>query len=127
MSIVNITQRGSFSKTENYLRRLSNFDFTDIFNKYGALGVTALQNATPIDTSLSANSWYYTIEKKGSYQRLRWHNSNVRDGVPVVILIEYGHATRNGGLVQARPFIMEAIGPIMQQISEEVWKEVTKD
>lgn len=127
MSSVNITTSGSFSKTENYLRRLQQLDLTDIFHKYGAMGVTALATATPIDSGLSAQSWYYTIERKSPYQRLRWMNSDVVEGLPVVILVEYGHATRNGGIVQARPFIMQAIGPVIQQCVDEVWKEVTRD
>lgn len=84
-------------------------------------------DATPIESGLSAHSWYYEIEKGTPYQRLRWHNSDVQEGIPVVILIEYGHGTRNGGIVTARPFIMQAISPIIQQAVDEVWKEVTKN
>lgn len=124
---IQVNVKGDFNKTQKYLRRLQQLDLTDIFNKYGAMGVTALTAATPIDSGLSAHSWYYLIEKKPPYQRLRWLNSDVVDGVPVVILVEYGHATRNGGLVQARPFIMQAIGPIIQLCIDEVWKEVTRD
>jgi hypothetical protein len=127
MSDIQITTRGSFSKTENYLRRLNNLDLSAIFDKYGPMGVSALQNATPRDSGLSALSWYYTIEKKHPYQRLRWRNNDVQDGVPVVILIEYGHGTRNGGIVQAYPFIMQAISPVIQQAVDEIWREVTRD
>lgn len=127
MSSIQVSTKGSLSKTEHYLRRLNTLNFTDIFNKYGALGVTALANATPIESGLSSLSWYYEIEKKGPYQRLRWHNSDVQEGIPIVVLIEYGHGTRNGGIVQAHPFIMEAISPVIQQAVDEIWKEVTKN
>lgn len=127
MSDIQVHVKGSFSKTEYYLRRLNNIDLTNIFNKYGPMGVDALANATPVDSSLTAHSWYYEIEKKGSRQSLHWSNSNVRDGIPIVILIEYGHGTRNGGIVQAHPFIMDAISPIIQQAVDEIGREVTKD
>ena len=124
---IKITQRGSFDQTENYLRRLENLNLRPILEHYGDLGVAALANATPIDSSLTANSWYYDILQNKNYWALHWHNTNEREGVPIVILIEYGHATRNGGFVQARPFIMDAIGPVIEQANEAIMKEVTKD
>ena len=98
----------------------------DILNKYGALGVTALSNATPADTGVTAHSWSYTIVDTPGYSSIRWHNSNVRDGIPIVVLLQYGHGTGRGGFVQGRDFIMPAIRPLFDQITEEVWKEVTR-
>jgi hypothetical protein len=124
--MINFTQTGSFDKTEAYLARLKQEDLSAVLNKYGEMGVNALSNATPIDSGLTAQSWYYTIESRRGYYSIRWHNSNVQSGLPIAVLIQYGHGTRNGGYVQGRDYIMPAIQPIFDQIAEEAWKEVTR-
>ena len=123
---ITITQTGDFNKTEAYLARLKQEDLSAVLNKYGEMGVNALSNATPIDSGLTAQSWYYTIESRRGYYSIRWHNSNVQSGLPIAVLIQYGHGTRNGGYVQGRDYIMPAIRPIFDQIAAEAWKEVTR-
>lgn len=125
---ITFTQRGSFPKnTLKYLERLKGGNRAfDILQKYGDIGVAALSSATPIDSGLSAKSWYYTIVQEKGYYSIRWHNSNVRNGIPIVVLIQYGHGTKNGGIVQGRDFINPAMRPIFEQITNDAWKEVTK-
>lgn len=123
---ISVTQKGSFHNTERYLRRLSALDVDRILNKYGERGVAALSAATPIDSSLTANSWYYEIVQRPGYHSIRWHNSNVQNGRPIAILLEYGHGTRNGGYVQGHDYIMPAILPVFEQINKEVWEEVIR-
>lgn len=120
-----VTQKGSFNKTDRYLRRLSRIDLNAILSKYGERGVEALAAATPIDTSLTANSWYYEIVTRPGYYSIRWRNSNIQNGSLVAVLLEYGHGTRNGGYVQGRDYVMPAIIPLFEAIQEEVRKEVT--
>lgn len=124
--MITITQTGNFNKTEEYLSRLSKGDLSQVLNKYGTLGVNALSNATPVDSGLTSESWYYTIEARRGYYSIRWHNTNVRNGIPIAVLIQYGHGTRNGGYVQGRDYIMPAMRPVFDQIAAEVWKEVTR-
>lgn len=124
--MINITTKGSFDNTERYLKKLQNPNLLSILNKYGSLGVTALSNATPRDSGLTAGSWNYTITQRKGYYSIRWHNTNVRDGIPIAVLLQYGHGTRNGGYVQGRDYINPAIQPIFDQIAAEAWKEVTK-
>lgn len=123
--MITFTEKGSFNKTERYLNRLKTADLFAVLEKYGSLGVNALSNATPVDTGLTSQSWYYTIErKKGSYSII-WHNRNQVNGTPIAILLQYGHGTRNGGYVQGRDYINPAIQPIFDQIAAAAWKEVT--
>ena len=124
--MITITQKGSFNNTERYLRRLKDAQRLNILNKYGSLGQNALSNATPSDSGLAAASWYYTIQQRPGYYSIRWHNSDVENGFPVAIMIQYGHGTGTGGYVQGRDYIMPAIRPIFDQIAAEAWKEVTK-
>jgi len=96
--------------------------------KYGAIGVQALSQATPRDSGDTANSWYYEIVQRPGYYAIHWLNSHVEDPgrIPVAVLLQYGHATRNGGYVQGRDYINPAMRPIFDQIAAEMWKEVTK-
>jgi hypothetical protein len=90
------------------------------------LGVNALSNATPANSGLAAASWSYTIEQRPGYYSIRWHNSDIENGFPVAVMIQYGHGTGTGGYVQGRDYIMPAMRPIFDQIAAEAWREVTR-
>lgn len=88
------------------------------------MGVKALKDATPIDSKLTAESWSYTVRRKGAFYSITWRNSNVVDGVPVIILLQYGHGTGTGGWVEGEDLINPVIRPLFDKIAEDVWKEV---
>jgi hypothetical protein len=120
-----LTSKGSFKNTETFLNKMLRGDIYGNLSKYGQQGVAALSAATPVESSLTANSWYYEIEKKGKTVTIIWRNSNVVNGVPIAIILQYGHATGTGGYVQGRDYINPAIKPVMDQIALDVWKVVT--
>jgi hypothetical protein len=124
--MITITQKGSFNTTERYLRRLKTAELYAVLNKYGSLGVTALSNATPVESGETAASWTYTIQQRHGYYSIRWHNTHEHQGVPIAVLLQYGHGTGTGGYVQGRDYIMPAIRPIFDQMAIEAWKEVTR-
>lgn len=124
--MITITQKGSFNNTERYLNRLKKLQVSSILNKYGSLGVAALSNATPVESGLTAASWTYSIVQRPGYYSIRWHNSHIERGIPIAVILQYGHGTGTGGYVQGRDYIMPAVRPIFDQIVNEVWKEVTK-
>jgi len=124
--MITITQKGNFDTVTKYLNRLKTQDVYSVLNRYGSIGVNALSNATPVDSGETASSWYYSIVVRKGYYSIRWHNRHVESGIPIAVLIQYGHATRNGGYVQGRDFIMPAMRPIFDQIAAEAWREVTK-
>jgi len=126
MAMITITEKGDFRNTERYLSRLSKGDLSHILNKYATLGMNALSNATPVESGLTANSWYYTIESRPGYYSIRWHNHHVENGVPIAVILQYGHGTGTGGYVQGRDYINPAIRPIFDQIVADAWREVTK-
>lgn len=124
--MITFKQKGNFVKTEKFLQNVSNINYLSILQKYGQEGVTALENATPVESGLTAISWSYEIKKtRGSYS-IVWNNSNIVDGVPIAILLQYGHGTNNGGYVQGRDYINPALRPIFDKIAIEAWREVTK-
>ena len=120
-----VKHRGNFNKTEKFLRRMSKTDFLRKLEKYGREGVAALASATPVESGLTASSWDYEIHSSRGSFSISWTNSNVNNGVPIAILIQYGHGTRNGGYVQGRDYINPAIQPIFDKMSNDIWKEVT--
>jgi hypothetical protein len=124
--MITFTQKGSFKNTERYLSRLKQAQLFAVLEKYGSLGVAALSNATPVEYGLTAASWSYTIVQRPGYYSIRWHNSHNNKGVPIAILLQYGHGTGTGGYVQGRDYINPAVRPIFEQMANEAWKEVTK-
>ena len=125
-SIIQFKQKGDFSKTESFLKKLRKLDLDSALRKYGELGVQALANATPVETGKTAASWDYKIERGKGVVTITWTNSNVNNGVPIALLIQYGHGTGTGGYVQGRDYIKPAIRPIFDQLAEALWKEVTE-
>lgn len=124
--MISFKHKGDFSKTSRYLERAKEAIHLGYLNKYGEEGVAALAAATPVDSGLTANSWYYEIENRRGQVKLAFHNSNIQNGVPIAIILQYGHGTRNGGFVQGRDYINPAIQPIFNDITERAWKEVTR-
>lgn len=124
--MIKVSQKGNLSKTYNFLNDIKTMDFLKRLDDYGRQGVRALSEATPVDSGKTAESWSYKIEKKGSTLTISWFNSNIEDGVPIAILLQYGHATSNGGFVQGRNYINPAIQPIFDRIADSAWKEVVR-
>ena len=124
--MITITSKGDFSKLTNWLNKAKKTTELDILDKYGREGVAALSSATPIDSGETAKSWYYKIERKKGLIRLLFCNSNVQDGVPIAIILQYGHATRNGGWVEGQDFINPETKKVFDKIAADLWKEVTQ-
>lgn len=117
--------RGSTDKLERFLKAVQKLDIGAIAASQAQLGVEALANSTPIDTDVAAQSWSYEVSQNGGGVTITWLNSDVENGFPVVIMLQYGHGTGTGGYVQGRDFINPAIQPVFDQIADTVWKAVT--
>lgn len=95
-----------------------------VAEKYANEGVNALSSATPVDTGLTAKSWDYEISNTDTSTTIYWKNSNVVNGVPIAVLIQYGHGTKNGGYVEGIDYINPALRPIFEKMAQDAWKEV---
>ena len=124
--MIKFKQKGDFSKLTKFLEKTKEAVKLEDLDRFGKAGVSALASATPVETGLTANSWYYKIERDNGSAAISFHNSNIQNGVPIAIILQYGHGTRNGGWVQGRDYINPAIQPIFDQIANEAWKEVTE-
>jgi len=119
-------QKGDFSKLTRYLEKAKHAVRLSDLDKYGREGVAALASATPVESGLTANSWYYEITNKNGLVAIDFKNSNVNKGVLIAIILQFGHGTGSGGWVQGRDYINPAIQPIFDKIADDAWREVTK-
>ena len=124
--MIKFRQKGDFSKLTHYLEKVKEIVKLGDLDKYGREGVVALASATPVDTGLTASSWRYEIQHGNDSVSITFYNDNIQNGVPIAIILQYGHGTRNGGYVQGRDYINPAIKPIFDKITEDAWKEVTR-
>lgn len=124
--MISFRQKGDFSKLDRFLERAKAAAHLSILDKYGREGVAALASATPMDTGKTADSWFYEISHDNGSATITFSNSNINKGVPIAIILQYGHGTGTGGWVEGRDYINPAIQPIFDRIANEAWKEVTK-
>ena len=124
--MISFRQKGDFSKLTSYLERVKEVVKFGDLDRYGREGVAALSSATPVDTGLTASSWSYDIKHQNGSVTISFNNSNIKEGVPIAIILQYGHGTGTGGWVQGRDYINPAIQPVFDSIAEAAWKEVTK-
>ena len=124
--MISFRQKGDFSKLTKISERAKESVKLGDLDKYGRAGVEALASATPVDSGLTANSWYYEIENKNGSASITFLNRNIQNGVPIAIILQYGHGTGTGGWVQGRDYINPAIQPLFDKIADDAWKEVTK-
>lgn len=127
--LVTFNSKGDFSNTKKYLNKLLNREYLNVLDKYGKMGVKALEDATPKDTGLTSTSWYYRISVEGDKTTIGFYNdSTVKNKTGyefnIVILLQYGHATRNGGWVEANDFVNPTIKPIFDEIANAAWNEI---
>lgn len=124
--MISFNSKGDFKKTQSFLEKAKRLEIQSVLDRYGSVGVSALSSATPVESGATASAWYYEVSiKRGAYT-ITFFNSNVNKGVPIAIILQYGHGTRNGGWVNGRDYINPSIQPVFDEIVEEAWKEVTK-
>lgn len=124
--MISFRQKGDFKSITSFLEKSKNSINVGLLDKYGKEGVSALSSATPVDTGLTAKSWHYKVSSNNGKASISFYNSNIQNGVPIAIILQYGHATRNGGWVQGRDYVNPAIRPVFDKLADSAWREVTK-
>ena len=122
--MIKFSQKGDFSKLTSFLEKAKEVVKLGDLDKYGKAGVKALESATPMDSGLTANSWYYTIERNDNTVSINFHNSNIQNGIPIAIILQYGHGTGTGGWVEGRDYINPAIQPIFDNLVKDAWEVI---
>lgn len=124
--MITFRQKGDFSKTTRFLEKAREVVRLGDLDKYGRAGVAALSSATPVDSGKTAASWSYEITNQNGMAAITFKNSNINQGVPIAIILQYGHGTGTGGWVEGRDYINPAIQPIFDEIANQVWEEVRR-
>jgi hypothetical protein len=124
--MIQFKHKGDWSKTTGFLEKAKNIVKLGNLDRYGREGVAALASATPVDTGLTASSWKYEIKRTRGSVSINFLNTNIQNGVPIALILQYGHGTRNGGWVEGRDYINPAVQPIFDRLAKEMWEEVTK-
>ncbi len=124
--MITFGHKGDFSGATKFLEGLTKPSIEHVLDKYGQAGVAALASATPVNTGVTASSWYYEIRNQNGTYSIDFCNSNINDGVPIAVILQYGHGTGNGGWVEGIDYINPALKPIFEKIADEAWREVTK-
>lgn len=122
--MIGFKHKGDFEKTTEMLEKIKRNQRIRALDKYGQAGVDALASVTPRDTGLTASSWYYEIIESEGRTTITFNNSNIQNGIPIAIILQVGHATRNGGWVEGIDYINPALRPIFDTIADAAWKEV---
>lgn len=117
---------GEYRRTRKFLDNLKQLRIIEILNKYGELGVKALQAATPEDTGRTSSMWNYEIAKDDEGYVIYFTNDNFNEGVNIAIILQYGHATGTGGYFSGVDYINPTMAPIFEQLTGDAWNEVTK-
>lgn len=117
-----ITATGSFKDTMTFLEKIKMKSYLSNIEAIAQEGVERLKAATPVDTGVTADSWGYTITKTDSSVKITWTNDNSTKGIPIVVLLHYGHGTRQGGYVEGRDFINPALKPLMDKLEGLTWE-----
>ena len=124
--MITFRHKGDFSKLTSFLEKAKEAVRLGTLDKYGREGVAALASATPVDSGETAKSWSYEIVHENGRSTINFCTSNINQGVPIAIILQYGHGTGTGGWVEGRDYINPAIQPIFDKIANDAWREVTK-
>lgn len=124
MSEFSLESKGSFDKTEAWLRGLARLDALNVLERFGREGVNALRAATPVESGETANSWTYEVKKDATSYSIIWSNTHIEKGAPIAILLQHGHGTGTGGYVQGRDYINPVMRPIFDRMADAGWKVV---
>ena len=125
MSMIKFTAKGDFKKTSDFLKAMKERKQYKVLEKYAQKGVDALREATPKRTGLTSESWSYEIKQDSKSFTISWLNTNFHEGVPIALILQFGHGLKQGGYIKGRDYINPAMQPIFDELADMVWKEVT--
>lgn len=124
--MLSIKSSRDFPKTDKFFKKMLEIPDLSEFDKYGKAGVAALAAATPVDSGTTADSWQYEVVKRDGQVKVEFYNTNVNKHVNIAIILQYGHATRNGGWVEGRDYINPAVRSLFDELAENAWEEVKR-
>ena len=127
--MITINISGRFEKATSFLRKATRVSSitSNAASDVGSTIKSEVADLTPVDTGETARSWFVKINSEGSLVRISLNNSNATSiGVPIPILLMYGHRTKSGRFVAGHDFVTPTFNKrvidIVKRIREEVHK-----
>lgn len=124
--MISFETKGDFTRAMRWLTDLEHAEFYKKVDGLAAKGTAALSAATPVRSGVTARSWHHKVTITKTSCKIEWLNSNVNRGVPIAVILQYGHGTGTGGFVAGQDYINPAMRPVFDQIANEVWNEVKR-
>lgn len=125
ISVFTVRHKGNFNHFEQFCNRALRRDYLNTLAQYCELGLEALREATPTDSGETAAAWNYEIENGDGQTKVWFTNDHEQNGINVVILLIYGHGTKNGGYVEGVDFVSPALRPIFQEVADRMFEKLT--
>lgn len=125
MGLITVKTGKNWKDTNDWLNKLESLKIRNALEEYAETGLQLLRDNTPVDTGLTRDSWSYEIKEENGKVSLSYSNSN-RDDYEnsIVLLLVYGHPTRNGGYVIANDFVTPSVTDVFDNIVNKIWEEV---
>lgn len=117
---MSLSWQGDYRATKRWMDKMEAGSVADVLRSCGEKGIEALSAATPVRTGKTAASWGFEAKSSSKGVTLTWTNSNVVNGVPIAIILQYGHGTGTGGYVHGRDYINPAMRPVFDEIESRI-------
>lgn len=124
--MVQIKNKGDFLKLDTYFKKSLKITKFRKVEEIVQECIEKLRAVTPEDTGLTSRSWTCVIERYKKSVKVEISNTNIQNGINVALLLEYGHATRNGVWIEGKNYIAPVVLEYYNQILNSTWKELTK-
>lgn len=117
---MSLSWQGDYRATKRWMDKMEAGSVADVLRSCGEKGIEALSAATPVRTGKTAASWGFEAKTSSKGVTLTWTNANVVNGVPIAIILQYGHGTGTGGYVHGRDYINPAMRPVFDEIESRI-------
>lgn len=120
------SKKDDFSNLNKYLKKCKNINIDA--NKYGEEMVSNLYENSPKEDYEFATGWKYKIDKKKTSTEVYIvNNSHPETPINLAFLLNYGHATRNGGWVEGKNFIKPSVIKTLSSFSKDIERMMRND
>lgn len=122
---ITIKSDGDFFKAKKFMKRANDASKFENIRTIMNQCIQALKKATPEDTGKTADSWEYSIKNTDYGYDVEVRNSNIQNGICIALLLEYGHATGNGGWVEGQHYMRPVLTKYYNKILQDTWERIT--
>jgi len=121
-----LKSKGNWDRTNKFFKKSVRITKIENITLLAERCIERLKEATPVDSGISKDSWSYEIIKNRNIRSLYITNSNIQNGIKIVLLIEFGHATSSGTWIEGKNFIGPITRDAYNDVLSNMWKEMKR-